>query len=99
MSRRSSRYKGGVTRGREEQPQGNSTMKRGSPKTKKAGSKSNTGAGEIQIKQACQKVGKIDQKKEDISRSLNSFDTGAIFLHPSGQDLSRDVVVVSVYAF
>ena len=34
MSRRSSRYKGGVTRGREEQPQGNSTMKRGSPTTK-----------------------------------------------------------------
>ena len=44
MSRRSSRYKGGVTRGREEQPQGNSTMKRGSPTTKKAGSKSNTAA-------------------------------------------------------
>ena len=47
MSRRSSRYKGGVTRGREEEPQGNSTMKRGSPITKKAGSKSNTGAGEL----------------------------------------------------
>jgi len=39
MSRRSSRYKGGVARGREEQPQGNSTMKRGSPITKKAGSR------------------------------------------------------------
>ena len=38
MSRRSSGYKGGVTRGREEQPQGNSTMKRGSPTTKRASS-------------------------------------------------------------
>ena len=45
MSRRSSRYKGGVTRGREEQPQGNSTMKRGSPTTLKVGLKSNMGAG------------------------------------------------------
>ena len=39
MGRRSSRNKGGVTRGREEQPQGNSTMKRGSPTTVKVGSK------------------------------------------------------------
>ena len=62
-------------------------------------SKSNTGAGEIQIKQACQKVGKMDQKNEDISRSLNSFDTGAIFPAGLGQDMSRDVVVVFVYAF
>ena len=62
-------------------------------------SKSNTGAGEIQIKQACQKVGKIDQKNEDISRSVNSFDTGTIFPARWDQDLSRDVVVVSVYAF
>ena len=39
MSRRSSRYKGGVTRGREELPPGNSTMKRGSPTTERAGSR------------------------------------------------------------
>ena len=65
MSRRSSRYKGGVTRGREEQPQGNSTMKRGSPKTKKAGSKSNTAAREIEFQHASQKVGKMDDKNED----------------------------------
>ena len=79
MSRRSSRYKGGVTRGREEQPQGNSTMKRGSPTTKRAGSKSNTGAGEIEFKQACQKVVKIAHKNEDISKSVNSIDSGPIF--------------------
>ena len=47
MSRRRSRYKGGVTRGREELPPGNSTMKRGSPTTERAGLKSNMGAGEI----------------------------------------------------
>ena len=56
MSRRSSRYKGGVTRGREEQLQGNSTMKRGSPTTKKAGSKSNTAAGEIEFQHASQEM-------------------------------------------
>ena len=66
-SRRSSCYKGGVTRGREEQPQGNrSRWKRGSPITKKAGSKSNTGAREIEFNKACQKVGKIDDKNEDL---------------------------------
>ena len=39
MSRRSFCYKGGATRGREEQPQGNSTMKRGSPTIERAGSR------------------------------------------------------------
>ena len=42
-------------------------------------SKSNTGALEIEFKHACQKVGKIDHKHEDISESVNSFDSGAIF--------------------
>ena len=82
MSRRSSRYKGGVTRGREEQPQGNSTMKRGSPTTKKAGSKSNTAAGEIEFQHASQKVGKIDHKNADFSKSVNSFHFGLIFPEP-----------------
>ena len=66
MSRRSSRYKGGVTRGREERPQGNSTMKRGSPTTERAGSKSNTAAREIVIKRASQNFQEIVKKNEDI---------------------------------
>ena len=41
----------------------------------------------------------MGQKNEDISESVNSFDTGAIFLPPLGQDLSRNAFVVSVYAF
>ena len=40
----------------------------------------------------------MDQKNEDISGSVNSFDFGAIFLPRLGQDLSRNEVVVSVYA-
>ena len=61
-------------------------------------SKSNIGAGEIEFKQAYQKVIKIDHKNEDISESVNSIDRGAIFLPRSGQDLSRNASVVSVYA-
>ena len=41
----------------------------------------------------------MDQKNEDISRSVNSFDTGPIYLGSLGQELSRNVFVVSVYAF
>ena len=62
-------------------------------------SKSNTCAGEIEFKMACQTSWQIAPKNEDISESVNSIDRGAIFLPRSGQDLSRDVVVVSVYAF
>ena len=61
-------------------------------------SKSNTGAGEIWFKHACQKMGKMDHKNEDFSESVNSFDLGAIFLPSLGQDLSRNAVVVSIYA-
>ena len=39
------------------------------------------------------------QKNEDISESVNSIDSGAIFWPSSGQELSRNVFVVSVYAF
>ncbi len=39
------------------------------------------------------------QKNEDISESVSSIDPGAIFLPRSGQELSRNVFVVSVYAF
>ena len=42
-------------------------------------SKSNTAAGEIQIKLACQKSWQIAPKNEDISKSVNSIDSGAIF--------------------
>ena len=47
---------------------------------------------------ACQKLGQMVQKNEDISESVNSFDTG-IFRPRSGHDLSRNVSVVSGYAF
>ena len=59
-------------------------------------SKSNTGAGEIEIKRACQKLGKMDHKNQDFSESLNSFDLGAFFWPSLGQDLSRNAFVVSV---
>ena len=62
-------------------------------------SKSNTAAGPIQIKKACQKSWQIASKNEDISESVNSIDFGAIFPPRSGHDLSRNVRVVSVYAF
>ena len=68
------------------------------PKLCGPGSKSNTGAGEIDIKNACPKVVKLDHKNEDISESVNSIDSGAIFPSRSGQDLSRNAFVVSVYA-
>ena len=48
---------------------------------------------------ACQKLGQVVQKNEDISESVSSFDTGAIFRPRSGHDLSRNVSVVSGYAF
>ena len=48
---------------------------------------------------ACQKLGQMVQKNEDISESVNSLDTGAIFRPRSGHDLSRNVAVVSGYAF
>ena len=44
-------------------------------------------------------MGKIGQKNEDISESVNSIDSGPIFVPSLGQDLSRNVFVVSVYAF
>ena len=39
------------------------------------------------------------EKNEGISESVNSIESGAIFLPRSGQELSRDVFVVLVYAF
>ena len=62
-------------------------------------SKSNTGAAEIQIKHASQKFQELGQKNEDISKSVNSFDSGPIFPGRLGHDLSRNVFVVSIYAF
>ena len=62
-------------------------------------SKSNTGAGEKHIKWACQKVGKMDHKNPDFSESVNSFDLGVIFRTSLGQDLSRNVFVVSILSF
>ena len=41
----------------------------------------------------------IGHENEDFSESMNSFDRGAIFLYGSGQELSRNVGAVSVYAF
>ena len=62
-------------------------------------SKSNTGAGEIEFKMACQKSWQIAAKNEDISESVSSIDSGAIFPYRSAQELSSNVFVVSVYAF
>ena len=82
-----------------------SRNRRGIPKKKSCslnplpGSKSNTAAREIEFQYASQKVGKIDDKNEDLSKSVNSFDFGAIFLPRLGQDLSRNVGLMSVYAF
>ena len=61
-------------------------------------SKGNTAAGTIQIKKACQKSWQIAPKNEDISKSVSSIDSGAIFPPRLGQDLSRNVPVVSGYA-
>ena len=61
-------------------------------------SKSNTGAREIVIKKACQKVVQMDHKNEDISEYVNSFDAGTIFPDRLGHKLSRNGFVVSVYA-
>ena len=61
--------------------------------------KINTGAREIQIKRACQKFWFMVQKTEDFSESVNSFETGSIFLPSLGNYLARNRSVVSVYAF
>ena len=42
-------------------------------------SKSNTAAGEIEIKKASQKSWQIARKNEDISESVSSIDSGPIF--------------------
>ena len=44
-------------------------------------------------------MGKVDHKNEDFSKSVNSFDFGAIFRPRSGHDLSRNVGLMSIYAF
>ena len=62
-------------------------------------SESNTGERETLIKKACQKSWQIGTKNEDISKSVSSIEAGAIFQPRSGHDLSRNVVVVFVYAF
>ena len=43
--------------------------------------------------------GLIVQKNDHSSKSVNSFDTGPIFFDSLGEELSRNVFVVSVYAF
>ena len=61
-------------------------------------SKSNTGAGAIHFQMASQKSWQLRSKNEDISKSVSSIETGAIFLPRGGQDLSRNAFVVFVYA-
>ena len=41
-------------------------------------------------------MGQMVQKNEDISESVNSFDTGAIFPTEVSQDLSRNACVASI---
>ena len=48
---------------------------------------------------ASQKNRIFDHKNEEISRSVNSFDTGSIFRPRLGHDPSRNTSVVSTYAF
>ena len=48
---------------------------------------------------ACQKLGQMVQKNDDISECVNSFGTGAISRPRSGHDLFRNASVVSGYAF
>ena len=82
-----------------------SRNRRGIPKKKSCslnplpGSKSNTAAREIEFQHASQKLGKNDDKNEDFSKSVSSFHSGPIFSPRLGQDLFRNVFVVSVYAF
>ena len=75
-------------------PQGSNTLM-----TRYCGSESNTAAWEIEFQHASQKVGKNDDKNEDFSKSVNSFEMGAIFLDSLDHDLSRNTSVVSVCAF
>ena len=53
---------------------------------------------EIEVQHASQKVIKVDHKNEDFSKSVSSFDFGPIFLPRSGNDLSRNVGLMSIYA-
>ena len=53
---------------------------------------------QVDFKHACQKSWQIGPENEDISESVNSIDSGAIFPSRLGRDLSRNVLVVSVYA-
>ena len=41
----------------------------------------------------------MGQKNEDFSKSVNSIDSGIMFPPRLGQDLSRNALVVSGYAF
>ena len=63
------------------------------------GSESNTAAEQIEVQHASQKVGKVDHKNEDFSKSVSSFDFGPIFPGRSGHDLSRNVGPMSIHAF
>ena len=54
---------------------------------------------EIEVEHANQKVGKVDHKNEDFSKSVSSFDTGPIFPARSGHDLSRNIGPMAIYAF
>ena len=54
---------------------------------------------EIEFQHASQKVGKIDDKNEDFSKSVNSFHSGPIFPDALGHGLSRNVGGMSSYAF
>ena len=48
---------------------------------------------EITVNLGCEKIAKMGHKNEDISESVNSFDSGAIFLPPLGQYLSGNAFV------
>ena len=48
------------------------------------------------IKLGSEQIAKVDHKNEDISESVNSFDSGSIFLPSLGHAIARNAFVVSI---
>ena len=51
---------------------------------------------QIELNLVSEKIAKVDHKSEDISGSVSSIDSGAIFLTRLAQELSRNAFVVSI---
>ena len=55
-------------------------------------------AHQVVLQLGCQKSVIFGHKNGNISESVSSFETGAIFPDSSGHELSRNAIVVSAYA-